>query len=79
MNLDENKEGLFDPWSPIKKEAENARIFKNLSDVYENGDAEDFTNFQADLLENLNELSYVLKTLESGLLNRVKKLIEKTK
>ena len=66
MNLDQDK-------------TEPARIFENLSDVYNNGDAEDFTNFQADLLEKLNELSYVLKTLESGLLNRVNKLIEKTK
>jgi hypothetical protein len=66
MNLDQDK-------------TEPARIFENLSDVYENGDAEDFTKFQADLLEKLNELSYVLKKLESGLLNRVNKLIEKTK
>lgn len=58
---------------------EPTRIFENLSDVYNNGDAEDFTKFQADLLEKLNELSYVLKTLESGLLNRVNNLIEKTK
>ena len=62
-----------------EQKTEPARIFENLSDVYNNGDAEDFNNFQADLLQKLNELSYVLKTLESGLLNRVNKLIEKTK
>ena len=62
-----------------EQKTEPARIFENLSDVYNNGDAEDFNNFQADLLQKLNELSYVLKTLESGLLNRVNKLIERTK
>ena len=82
MNLDQYKEGLFDPYSPINEkenETEKPRIFKNLSDAYENGDAEGFTNFQAELLERLEQLRYVLDTLESGLKKRVEQLIEKTK
>ncbi len=82
MNYDQYKEGLFDPYSPINEketEAEKPRVFKNLSDAYDNGDAEEFTKFQAGLLESLEELRYVLETLESGLKKRVEQLIEKTK
>jgi hypothetical protein len=82
MDYDQYKEGLFDPYSPInEKEVENEkpRLFENLSDAYENGDAEEFTNFQAELLERLEQLRYVLDTLESGLKRRVEQLIEKTK
>jgi hypothetical protein len=82
MNYDQYKEGLFDPYSPINEkesETEKPRLFENLSDAYENGDAEEFTKFQEELLERLEQLRYVLDTLESGLKKRVEQLIEKTK
>jgi hypothetical protein len=59
-------------------EADKPRVFENLSDAYDNGDAEEFTKFQAGLLERLEQLRYVLDTLESGLKKRVEQLIEKT-
>jgi hypothetical protein len=82
MNYDQYKEGLFDPYSPINEketETEKPRVFENLSDAYDNGDAEEFTNFQAQLLERLEQLRYVLETLESGLQKKIEQLIEKTK
>jgi hypothetical protein len=67
------------PWNQIEVEAELVEGWKNLTEAYESGYAHVFSEMQKDILQDANDILYCLESVESGLDNRMRKLIEKLK
>ncbi len=82
MNYDEYKEGLFDENSPINQkeiEAELVYNWNNLTEAYDSGHEHVFKEMQTELLQDCNLLRYALESVDSGLVGRLNKIIEKLK
>ena len=74
------KEGRFNPDSPINKiEVETSPVWANLSEAYESGHTEVFTNLQNEIINELDIIYQVLKASDHGMKNRVLNLIDKVK
>jgi hypothetical protein len=74
------KDGRFDSTSPINQiEVETSPLWANLTEAYESGHTEVFTNLQSEIINELDIIYQVLKASDHGLKNRVLSLIDKVK
>ena len=80
MNYDDDYLGVnnsMHPANEIEVEAEIVETITNLTDAYQNGYVEVFEAMQRLLLQEANDILYALESVESGLVGKVKRLIEK--
>jgi len=74
------KDGRFDRTSPINQiEVETSPLWANLTEAYESGHTEVFTNLQSEIINELDIIYQVLKASDHGLKNRLLSLIDKVK
>jgi hypothetical protein len=74
------KDGRFDSTSPINRiEVETSPLWANLTEAYESGHIEVFTNLQAEIINELDIIYQVLKASDHGMKKRVLSLIDKVK
>lgn len=67
------------PANEIEVEAEIVETYNNLTEAFESGDELEFKLMQKYITEEANRILYVLETLDSGLVGKMKSLIEKLK
>ena len=68
------------PINQIEVEAEEiVEPWANLTEAYYSGHEQAFKDKQAEFLEIANDLLYCLESVENGLTNKMKQLIEKLK
>jgi len=67
------------PWNQIEVEAEIETGYKNLTEAYESGDEDVFKEKQNECLDMAQEIYCVLKSLDSGLVGKMQKLIDNLK
>jgi len=67
------------PWNQIEVEAEIETGYKDMTEAYESGDEQAFKEKQNECLDIAQEIYYVLKSLDSGLVGKMQKLIDNLK
>jgi len=67
------------PWNQIEVEAEIETGYKNLTEAYESDFEQVFKEKQSECLDMAQEIYYVLKSLDSGLVGKMQKLIDNLK
>lgn len=80
MNYDDDYLGVnnsMHPANEIEVEAEIVETITNLTDAYQNGYVEVFEEIQKYILQEANDILYALISVESGLVGKVRSLIEK--
>lgn len=80
MNYDDDYLGVnnsMHPANEIEVEAEIVETYNNLTEAYESGHVDAFEAMQRLLLQEANDILYALESVESGLVGKVKRLIEK--
>lgn len=80
MNYDDDYLGVnnsMHPANEIDVDAEIVETYNNLTEAYESGHVDAFEAMQRLLLQEANDILYALESVESGLVGKVKRLIEK--
>lgn len=80
MNYDDDYLGVnnsMHPANEIEVEAEIVDTVKNLTEAYESGHELDFILIKKELQTEAKDILYILETSESGLVGKVRNLIEK--
>jgi len=76
------KDGRFDSTSPINQIETDAEIvngYDTLSQAYYSGHEEAFQDKQIEILHELNVILEVSKAINSGMVSRIERLINKCK
>jgi hypothetical protein len=76
------KDGRFNPESPINQIETDAEIvtgYDTLSQAYYSGHEEAFQDKQIEILHELNVILEVSKSINSGMVSRIERLINKCK
>ena len=76
------KDGRFDSTSPINQievDAEIVKGYDTLSQAYYSGHEEAFQDKQIEILHELNVILEVSKAINSGMVSRIERLINKCK
>jgi len=80
MSLDTYNEHNPDaPWNQIEVEAEIETGFKNLTEAYNSDLEQVFKEKQTECLDMAQEIYDVLKSIDSGLVGKIQKLIDNLK
>ena len=82
MDYDDDDLGVNNsqhPANEIEVDAEIVEFWQNLSEAYESGHEHFFYALQQDVLQQANDILYALESVESGLANRMRLLINKLK
>jgi hypothetical protein len=76
------KDGRFNPESPINQievDAEIISTYYTLSEAFYSGHEEAFQDKQIEILNELNVILEVSKAINSGMVSRIERLINKCK